>query len=130
MKTLFVSKIILAAALSASALSAVSIAADRGIAYPVSRVAAMSEEITNGDSRLEVRRLLGAPDRRLGSNVWIYFNHHAPNTPQVARENCRTLVVTFTDHRVSDLKLVNPRALKIYTARANTAKPARGLAAK
>ena len=130
MKALFVSKILIAAVLSTSALSSVSVAADRAIAYPVGRVTASSEEIMRGDSRLEVRRLMGAPDRRLSSNVWIYFKHHAPNTPQVARDNCRTLMVTFTDNRVSDLKIVNARALKIYTAQVNTGKPVRGLAAK
>jgi len=130
MKTLFVSRIILAAGLSASALSSTSVAADRAIAYPVSRILASSEDIQRGDGRLEVRRLMGVPDRRLSSNVWIYFKHHAPDTPQVARDNCRTLVVTFTDNRVSDLKLVNPRALKIYTARTNTGAPVRWLAAK
>ncbi len=130
MKTSFVSKIIVAAVLSASALYSVSFAAERGIAYPVGRVAALSDEITRGDSRIEVRRLMGAPDRRLSSNVWIYFKLHAPETPQVARDNCRTLMVTFTGNRVSDLKLVNGRALKIYTAQVSSGKAVGGLAAK
>ncbi len=65
--------------------------------------------ITRGTPQMTVRRLMGPAFEPLSAEVWAYHGYHPNITPGHER-GCDTLVITFTDGKVSDLKIVNARA--------------------
>lgn len=73
------------------------------LALPVSRV---SDQIESGMPRIAVTVRLGQPSQRLSENVWAYRGFRVRNGSS-GQEACDTLVVTFADDLVSDLRLVN-----------------------
>jgi hypothetical protein len=56
-----------------------------------------------GMSRDEVVAQLGAPSQQIGPSLWAYWNHRALGRPVAERHNA--LVVVFTNHKVSVLRL-------------------------
>jgi outer membrane protein assembly factor BamE (lipoprotein component of BamABCDE complex) len=74
-----------------------------------------SETVARGNSRREVEKALGRPGAKLSDDVWIYHNFSAPHAPD-ATDDCNQLMITFAGEKVSDIKLVNDRAKKIYAA--------------
>jgi hypothetical protein len=125
MKTTVVSKVMLAAALSAFALVPVSALPRQGLAYNVREVVSFPADIKRGDTSATVMRQMGSPHQRIGREVWVYRRFGASRTPQVARDGCDTLIVTLGGGRVKDLKLVNGDALKIYVKAERKGAPVR-----
>ena len=92
MNTRITSAIILSVALCASASSAPS----KAVAY--------------GSSKATVHRVLGVPNLKLSSDVFVYFNFHAEQ--KLADDHgCHSLMVTFKAGNVAELKLINSRAV-------------------
>jgi outer membrane protein assembly factor BamE (lipoprotein component of BamABCDE complex) len=75
-----------------------------------------SNSVARGSSRSEVQTALGQPATKLSDDVWVYSNFSAPYPPDAA-DDCNLLMITFTGGQVTDIKLVNDRARKIYAAR-------------
>ena len=75
--------------------------------------------VSRGSSRRDVEQALGLPGRTLSDDVWVYLNFGADNTPDI-NDGCDLLMITFTEGTVSDIKLVNARAEKIYAAQIRT----------
>ena len=117
MKTNICSVLILAAALSASALSAAS-KDTSAIAYSVSDVTSASsgyEKIALGTPQATVRRVLGSPRQELAPDVWVYHNYHA-DLALANEQGCDTVVITFAQGKVADLKLVNHLAATLIAS--------------
>jgi hypothetical protein len=124
MKTNISSVLILAAALSASALIPLSAApAPQGVvpmAYSVSRVDVnSSESITRGATAWTVLRLLGNPRQKLSSDTWVYYGYHADFEP-ANDQQCDKLILTVVRGEVTDIKLVNDHAVELIAAHAKT----------
>jgi len=124
MNTRISSVLILAAALSVSALVPVSAApAPQGtvpMAYSVSRVDInSSQSITRGATAWTVQRLLGTPRQKLSGDTWVYSGYQADFKP-ANDQQCDTLVLTVVRGEVSDIKLVNHRAAQLIAAHAET----------
>jgi len=127
MKTRSISLLILAAALSASALVPVSAASrnDLPIGYSVSRINLAScgnELIARGDTQTRVLRLMGSRFREVSPDVWLYHGYQA-DLDLANEQGCDTMVITFAQGKVADLKLVNMPAVSIVAANSK-AKPA------
>jgi hypothetical protein len=124
MNTRIPSVLILAAALSVSALIPLSAApAPQGsipMAYSVSRVDVnRSQSITRGATAWTVLRLLGTPRQKLSSDTWVYYGYQADFQP-ANNQQCDTLILTVVRGEVSDIKLVNNRAATLIAAHAET----------
>lgn len=119
MKTRLVSLLALLVALSASALAAsdsATPAAPAAYAFNVEVVRqGQHAEITRGTTQMTVRRLMGPAQRELSPNVWAFAGYR-PNVKAGEDRGCDTLLITFTDGRVSELKIVNARATQIIAA--------------
>ena len=111
------SLLVLAAALSASALSAAS-KDTPAIAYSVNAVTSVFsgyEKVSLGASQATVRWVLGSPRQELAPDIWVYHNYHA-DLALANEQGCDTVVITFARGKVSDIKLVNDRAAKSIAA--------------
>ena len=124
MKTHLLRSILLVATLaSLLPLSAAAAApGNPGIAYsrPVGSVERYGQPLfTRGSPVSHVERALGAPYRKLSDDVWVYTNFHGEShvSDLAHGQDCSTLLVTFTNGRVSDLNLINERAQQIIAAR-------------
>jgi outer membrane protein assembly factor BamE (lipoprotein component of BamABCDE complex) len=115
------SVLVLAAALSATALVPLSAASKNvpAIAYPVNivRVGLDDNQIKVGSTRDAVRRLMGNPHQRPTPDVWLYWNYRS-DADRPNQQGCGTLIVTFSGDKVSDLKLANRRAVGLITSSA------------
>jgi hypothetical protein len=114
------SVLILAAALSASALLPLSAAEKntRPIGYRVNMLTLASDgylPIASGTARSTVERKMGSPFREISPDVWLYHNYRA-DLDLANEQGCDTLVVTFAHDRIVDLKLVNLRGAEIIAA--------------
>jgi outer membrane protein assembly factor BamE (lipoprotein component of BamABCDE complex) len=111
------SLLVLAAALSASALSAAS-KDTLAIAYSVNAVTSASsghEKISLGATQGTVLRVLGAPSLEMSPTAWAYYNYHA-DLALANEQGCDTVVITFAQGKVADLKLVNHLAAVFLAA--------------
>ena len=119
MKTRIPSVLILAAALSVSALIPLSAApAPQGVvpmAYSVRSVNHHGHLIARGTTALTVLRWLGTPRQTLSSDTWIYHGYRADFAP-ANDQQCGTLILTVVRGEVTDIKLVNDRAAKVIAA--------------
>lgn len=89
---------------------------DQPQSYTVSGVERRDEMIVHpGTTEFSVRRLLGEPARRLDSTTWAYHNF-CPADPKRDTGNCTTLIVTFSEGKVTQLQLVNTPAEKHIAA--------------
>ena len=68
-------------------------------------------EVAPGSSRETVRKKLGAPSAILGTDAWVYLNFTTSN-PNAANPAYDTLVVAFTDGRVSAVKITDGRVVR------------------
>ncbi|MBI5692197.1 MAG: hypothetical protein HZC55_19110 [Verrucomicrobia bacterium] len=118
MKSLFSLGLILAAALAASRNPVgAAVATGSALSHPVGAVERSSSvTIVRGTPLVDVSRALGEPAVKLDNDVWVYRGFHG-GAEQSRHDNCDTLMVTFVDGRVSDLRLVNNRALVILAQR-------------
>lgn len=91
-------------------------------AHPVGAVErSSSSSIVRGTPAIEVYLALGNPIEKLGNDVWVY-RHFNAGVAQSRHDDCDTLMVTFVDGRVSDLRLVNDRALVVLAKRIDAKK--------
>lgn len=70
------------------------------------------QSITRGTPRMTVRRLMGPAYEALSPDVWLYHGYH-PNIAPGHERGCDTLVISFADDQVTDLKIVNARATAV-----------------
>jgi hypothetical protein len=127
MKTRIASVLILAAALSTSALLPLSAASKDNLptGYSVSRINFPASNITRierGTSQVIVSSLMGSPFRKVSPDVWVYRGYVA-NLDLANEQGCDVMVITFAQGKVADLKFVNEAAVKIIAAN-STAKRA------
>jgi hypothetical protein len=93
--------------------------------HPVIMVDHAGNNITRGTGISEVLRILGMPNRKLTADVWAYANFSGGQA-QHPKDDCGTLLLRFRHGRVSDIRLVNDRAEKIYAAQLRATVPASG----
>jgi hypothetical protein len=74
-----------------------------------------STVIDRSTSMVTVLQALGLPHRKLSDAVWAY-PHFNGGDAQPRGDDCSILLLTFADGYVSDIKLVNDRALIAYAA--------------
>jgi hypothetical protein len=133
MKTRLNSVLILAAALSASALVSVSAASNNNlpVAFSVNTLTASAqggEQISRGTSRGDVAYAMRLKARQeLSPDVWVYSGYHA-DLDLANQQNCGTLVITFADNKVADIQLVNGPAAVIIASNLKVGTPSRVLA--
>ena len=87
------------------------------VAYPVTSVDHQGNLVTRGTTALNVRRMLGLPARTLSDDTWVYYGYEADFEPANV-EGCDTLVLTFAEGRVTDIKLVNQRTVRLLASHA------------
>ena len=127
MKTRTSSLLILIAALSTAGLSFAS-SPNPAKGYRVSTVLQDGIPIVEqGTPSFTVRRLLGIPVRKLNNDTWIYYQYNA-SPEQMPDDSCHTLIITFADDRVTEIKLVNDHAVQVI-AKQSDAKKASSLVA-
>jgi hypothetical protein len=68
-----------------------------------------------GSSTSAVYQQIGYPKRKLSDDVWVYFDFRGP-LDEAQNQDCGTLLLTFANGRVADIKLVNDRALNVIVA--------------
>jgi hypothetical protein len=70
--------------------------------------------VNKGMSPTEVQRMIGVADATVGREIWIYWNFDADNvaTPR----GWDTLVIQFTDGRVSTLRLAPNQSVRALLA--------------
>lgn len=68
-----------------------------------------------GSSPATVQKVLGAPSAVLGKEVWVYLDFSKPN-PNAANPEFDTLVVGFTEGRVTAVKITDGRVVRQLTA--------------
>lgn len=73
-------------------------------------------ELTDGATQLTVLMRLGTPQRKLSPDVWVYPGFYPAVPEGQSDRGCDTLVVTFTDGRVTDLKIMNHSATVVVAA--------------
>jgi|CZKI01.1.fsa_nt_gi hypothetical protein len=136
MNTRNASVLILAAALSASALSPLfaSTKEDIPVAYSVRTLISTSNgdmKVQRGMTRGDVSFAMRYKDReQLTPDVWVYTGYHANNSNTANSQGCETVVITFSNDRVSDLQLVNKPAFAAIAATLKPDSPARNIASR
>jgi hypothetical protein len=106
----------LALGASASAFAATAPKENPPIMHPVKAVArAGIVVVTPGMSAYEVGKFLGAPKRKIGTDIWVYTGFDG-GSEQARTDDSSVLLITFTDGAVSEIRLVNPRAEKAIAA--------------
>ncbi|MEO7700236.1 MAG: hypothetical protein ABIZ04_13510 [Opitutus sp.] len=115
MKTNIASLLILTAVVSVTALCPASAASNRlpAVAYPVKSVTVADPflpAIERGTDRATVVEVMGQPSTKLTPDVWLYQNYRTKDLNQVNDLDCRSLIVTFANHKVSKMNLANQRA--------------------
>jgi hypothetical protein len=106
----------IAAALGASALSAAS-QKPEPFGFEVIKAATDGRFVEIGARPATVTEVLGEPSAKLHPDIWLYYRQHAVDSTPANEQDCRTLIVTFKQGHVSDMKLVNGAALKVIAAR-------------
>jgi hypothetical protein len=122
MKT-HISILVFATLLAAASSLAAASKSPSAFVHSVRSVEHRDYTIVRGDASSLVLEALGAPARKLDGNVWIYPGFNA-GAAQSKDDDCSTLMVTFTNGRVSDLKLVNDRAVAVIARRIEAGKAA------
>jgi len=135
MKNHTASIVLLAAALTVSALTPMSAAPknDLPIAFSVHAFTAKYQgldQIERGATRTDVSRAMRGQSRQeLTPDVWIYSGYKAEIS--LANEHgCGTLIITFANDKVVDLKLVNKPAVAVIAANLKLSPAVRNIASK
>jgi hypothetical protein len=118
----------LAAALSASVLSAAP-KNESPIAYSSVNISLGGDQIERGAPRGRVRALMGYPKQKLSGDVWLYQGF-AADLPQANEQGCTTIIITFANNEVVDLKLVNDRAAAVIAANLKPIPSVRNISSK
>jgi len=82
-----------------------------------------------GSSPATVRQALGLPSAMLGSDLWIYWNFAEPNR-NAANPEFDTLVIAFTDGRVTAVKITDGRVVRQLLAQQQAHSARTAVAAK
>lgn len=124
MNTRLANALVLAAALSATALIATG--DPSAIGYPASVVTktswndllerSESRLVAPGSSRAEVLAIIGRPTRALSPDVWV-FEGYQPDAEVAVGRGCTHLVVTFARERIARLAFVNGPAVELIAAK-------------
>jgi hypothetical protein len=122
MKT-HISILVFATLLAAAGSLAAASMSETAHAYRVSSADGSGDRIVRGHTSSAVLESLYHPSWKLGDDVWVYRGFKAVGD-QTRDAACSTLVITFTNGRVSDLMLVNDRALAVITKRIEAGKAA------
>jgi len=118
MNTRLDSALVIAAALSMSALLSLPAAAKQEFpaAFPVRTLTATSEggeQIELGTSRVDVSwAMRGKRCQQLSPDVWVYSGYHA-DLDLANEQGCDTLIITFAHGQVASMRLVNKPAATI-----------------
>ena len=129
------SVLLLAAALSASAFAPLFASSknDSPRAYPIGVLTAASNgdmKVVRGASMGDVSYALRYKVRQeLSPNVWAYSGFHA-NLDLANDQECGTVVITFVNGQVSDMRLVNKPAVAAIAANLKLGSSARNIASK
>jgi len=119
MKTQIASLFALLVALNSSVLAAPSsatAAASTPFGFNVDKIVQpINDEIARGATEMTVLHMMGTAMSKLSPNVWVYFGYH-PIVADGQNRGCDTMVITFVDGKVSDLKIVNARATMVIAA--------------
>ncbi|MEO7411742.1 MAG: hypothetical protein ABIZ81_00165 [Opitutaceae bacterium] len=83
--------------------------------------------VSKGMSRETVDFMLGKPDARLSADVWVYWNFKAKGVP--GGDAGDTLIVKFTDDRVTLLRLSRSEPVRAFIAQAKARALEQSLAA-
>lgn len=75
----------------------------------------LSELVRLGTVRRDVESLIGAPGDRLSRDVWVYWNFKTTDE-DTNRRGYDTLLITFVDDRVVNLKVVSSGPVKQFLA--------------
>ena len=75
------------------------------------RVSSVGPHVTPGAYQIQVSTKLGRPDARLPDGSWLYYNRRVESTDAEG-----TLVIRFTQGRVSDLLLASPMMISVLRA--------------
>jgi hypothetical protein len=125
------SVLILAAALSATGFA--SSKSDSPRSYPIGTLVADSgggAKIVRGATTGYVSYALRHMNREeLSANVWAYSGFHA-NLDLANDQECGTVVITFVNGQVSDMRLVNKPAAAAIAANLKLGSSARNIASK
>ena len=119
MKTRVSSLAMLAAALGAFVFTPACVAPQsrQAFSHPVGSVERFGNTLAvRGTAMWRVEHALGTPNHKLSENVWAY-RHFNAGSAQPGDDDCSTLLVTFTDGRVSHIELINDRAEINYATR-------------
>jgi hypothetical protein len=73
------------------------------------------EKISLGATQMTLLRFMGSPSRELSPDIWVYHGYRA-DLALADEEGCDTLVITFAEGKVADLKLVNHSVATIMAA--------------
>ena len=135
MKNLTTSVVLLAAALCVSASTPLSAdsknQSPRGFSVRTLNVTPyVGEQIERGATRAYVARVMSGQSRQeLTSDVWVYSGYHA-ELDAANEQGCGTMIITFANDKVVDLKLVNKRAVAVIAAKLNLSPAAKNIASK
>jgi hypothetical protein len=79
--------------------------------------------IARGATVSDLKAVLGLPSNRTSDPVWQYSGYHADDLSKPHARECSVLLVTISDGRVADLKLVNRSGAKLAAQAVNSGKP-------
>jgi outer membrane protein assembly factor BamE (lipoprotein component of BamABCDE complex) len=71
--------------------------------------------VARGMTREAVSLMLGVPSETVATNVWIYWGFRGKGTPEGTKAD--TLVIVFSDDRVSTLRLCESKPAREYVAK-------------
>jgi hypothetical protein len=86
-------------------------------------------EVAPGSSSAAVKKSLGAPSAVLGQDVWVYLNFAKAN-PNAANPAFDTLVIAFTDGKVTAVKITDGRVVRQLLAQQTAQAAKASVAAK
>lgn len=84
--------------------------------------------VAKGMTREDVTLLLSTPSETIGGNVWVYWNFNATNIPAAANHD--TLVLVFSDYRVSAMRLCESTSVRALIAQQKAPAPSKTVVAK
>jgi hypothetical protein len=84
--------------------------------------------VAKGMSREAVTLMLGVPSESIATNVWIYWDFRGKGVPNAAHYD--TLLLVFTDGKVSTIRLCENKPLRDYVAKMKAKAGTKTVAAK
>ncbi len=84
--------------------------------------------VATGMTREAVTLLLGTPSETIGGNVWVYWNFNVTNLSATAKQD--TLVLVFSDYRVSAMRLCESKPVRALIAQQKASATSKTVVAK